>query len=568
MYESFFGFAEKPFNITPDPRFLYLSEKHREALAQLIYGVKEKKGFVVLSGDVGTGKTTIVRALLERLDENCQVAYIFNTRLSIVDFLKYVCHDFGLEVTSDSKIDYLIKLHDFLIESHNDGKTTTLIVDEAQNLDASLFEEIRMLTNLETSNHKLFQIFLVGQPELNELLDQPDLWQLKQRISSRYHLLPLDRDETKGYIHTRMRIAGAKRLNCFTEGAIQKIYEHSQGIPRLINNICDNALLLGYANDSPIINEKTVRECVADLKLDEMPKSRKRKSKPKKERETEAGLGIRPFRYAVLATIVALVAVGLALLFLNHSSVHGIISKPLAIIQPGSEQPDESGAADTMALSEQDTDQSQDTQTASLAPEEDVPAVGAYIEETAPENEKPIASHTETRTKENPEGTDPIADLTTRTVVAQEGDTISHIVFREFGRVDAHLLDVVQKLNPEIDDIDEILAGQEVRLPVTPEEAYKNPGNPGCFSSHVASFRNFDEARRLCEEFIRSGENSTIVAAKVHNTGPWYRVTIGEYKTLAEASLETDKLVRNGYFTYAKPLKLPALKGATNKNEG
>ncbi|NIS72495.1 MAG: AAA family ATPase, partial [Proteobacteria bacterium] len=141
MYESFFGFREKPFTMTPDPRFLYLSRTHREGLAQLIYGVKERKGFVVLSGEVGTGKTTIVRALLERLDQNCQVAYVFNPKLSVVEFLKYVCHDFGFEANGETKIDYMIKLHDFLIESHNEGKTTILIVDEAQNSDAAMFEE-------------------------------------------------------------------------------------------------------------------------------------------------------------------------------------------------------------------------------------------------------------------------------------------------------------------------------------------------------------------------------------------------------------------------------------------
>ena len=216
-------------------------------------------------------------------------------------------------------------------------------------------------------------------------------------------------------------------------------------------------------------------------------------------------------------------------------------------------------------MSEENTDEIQETQTASLAPTKNAPAVGAYIEETASAQETPVESPGKAQTKTGPERTDTVTNLRTRTVIAQEGDTISHIIFREFGRVDAHLLEVVQRLNPEIQDIDAILAGQEVRLPVTPEEVYGSPGNPGCFSSHVASFRDFDEARRLCEEFIRSGEQSTIVAAKVHNTGPWYRVTIGEYESLAEASAETDRLVRNGYFTYAKPLRLPPLNGGYTK---
>lgn len=281
MYESFFGFKEKPFNDAPDPSFLYLSNKHKEALALLTYGIKERKGFVVLSGEVGTGKTTILRAFMKQLDSNSRVAYVFSTKLSDKEFLKFVCHDFGLQVNGDLKIDYVTKLLDFLMKSYYEGKTTTLIVDEAQNLDMLVFEEIRMLTNHETSSQKLLQVFLVGQPQLNDHLERDELWQLKQRISTRYHLYPLDRRETMEYIQTRMRIAGATRQDYFTEGATQKIYKHSHGIPRLINNICDNALLIGYALDTPVINEKIIRECVADLKLEWVSKNYKTHKKTK-----------------------------------------------------------------------------------------------------------------------------------------------------------------------------------------------------------------------------------------------------------------------------------------------
>jgi type II secretory pathway predicted ATPase ExeA len=267
MYEPFFGFREKPFNLTPDPRFLYLGENHKEALARLVYGVKERRGFVVLSGEVGTGKTTIVRALLEQLDESHQIAYILYPKLSDMDFLVLVCEDLGLEVSRHSKAVILRDLHDFLLESHQHEKTTTLIIDEAQNLDPPLLEEIRLLTNLETRDCKLLQVFLIGQPELNDHLERRDLWQLKQRISVRFHLLPLDQGETEQYVRTRLMIAGAPRLDLFTEPAIRRIHAYSGGIPRLINNICDKALLTAFSTDRRTIDEEIVHECVDLLRL-------------------------------------------------------------------------------------------------------------------------------------------------------------------------------------------------------------------------------------------------------------------------------------------------------------
>ena len=270
-YKSFFGFSEAPFAEEPNPRFLFLSEKHREALAQLVYGFTERKGFVVLSGESGIGKTTIIRALIERLDENAQVAYMLEPRLSITGFFRDLCDHFGIEVKGGSKIDYLTKLHDFLLDSHQRGKTTTLIVDGAQILNALLFEEIRMLTNLETSSQKLIQIFLVGRPELDELLDQRELRQLRQRISLRYRLVPLDCEETKAYIQNRITIAGAQNLNCFTEMALQKIYTFSRGVPGLINTICDKSLSLGHERNTRFIDENIVQDSAADLNLTRIP---------------------------------------------------------------------------------------------------------------------------------------------------------------------------------------------------------------------------------------------------------------------------------------------------------
>ena len=262
MYTKFYGFKEKPFEITPDPMFLYLSENHKEALAHLTYAVIERKGFSVITGEVGTGKTTLAQTLLSRLDGNTKTAFLFNPQMGSVDFLQYICEDLGLKGQKRSKGQYLSQLHNFLMFCYSQNEKVVLIIDEAQNLDPKLLEEVRLLTNLETSKSKLLQVILIGQPELNEILNRHQFRQLKQRISLRYHILPLNKEDTKKYIKKRLRIAGSFDLNLFTPKALNKIYRYSKGIPRLINIICDNALLTGYASDQKVIGKSIIGEVI------------------------------------------------------------------------------------------------------------------------------------------------------------------------------------------------------------------------------------------------------------------------------------------------------------------
>jgi general secretion pathway protein A len=259
---AFFGLQQKPFNPTPDPRFLYPSPGHREGLAQLLYGVQEHKGFILLTGEVGTGKTTLLRTLLSRLDGNTASAFVFDTTLPFEGLLEYILEDFGVAKPGESHAQRLIALNKFLIERHRAGQNTVLVLDEAQNLDPHALEQIRLLSNFETQTEKLLQILLVGQPELLETLDRLELRQLKQRISLRCRILPLTPEQTRDYIRTRLRVAGARDLGLFSEAAIIRIAEHSGGIPRVINTLCDHCLLIGYADQIRRIDRKIVEEAI------------------------------------------------------------------------------------------------------------------------------------------------------------------------------------------------------------------------------------------------------------------------------------------------------------------
>ena len=266
MYEQFYGLKEKPFEITPDPRFLYMSEQHREAYAHLNYALNESKGFTVVTGEVGTGKTTLIQMLLARLDGHTRTAHLFNPKLSIRDFLRYICHDFGLKTEGlMTKGDLLTLLHSFLLECYARKERVVLIIDEAQTLSPKLLEEVRLLTNLETPKTKLLQVILMGQPELDKILSDQRFRQLKQRISVRYHLNPLNRDETKEYIEKRLKVAGARDCHLFDERAVREIYKRTGGIPRLINVLCDNALVTGYVEEKRPIDKKIIRDVAKDM---------------------------------------------------------------------------------------------------------------------------------------------------------------------------------------------------------------------------------------------------------------------------------------------------------------
>jgi general secretion pathway protein A len=270
MYKSFYNLRRNPFEITPDPSFLFPTNRHKEALAALYYGVRRHKGFVVMTGEVGTGKTLLVRWLLQLLKgTGVAYAYVFNTRLSPMEFLQFLAGDFGLTTSGKTKSELLLELASFLVDRHQHKLTTVLVIDEAHHLSADVLEEVRLLTNLETAQEKLLQILLIGQPELDEKLDLTELRQLKQRIALRAHLEPLDSEETQSYVERRLKMAGAtaNASTLFPPETVFEIYRYSRGVPRLINTICENALITAYARQLQSVPAGIIHEVAKDFHL-------------------------------------------------------------------------------------------------------------------------------------------------------------------------------------------------------------------------------------------------------------------------------------------------------------
>src|SRR5579862_8223034 len=274
MYQKFFGLRESPFNVNPDPRYLFLTRQIQEALAGLTYGIQNRKGFILLTGEVGTGKTTLLNRLLDWLHgRRAKTAYIFNSRLDVNQLFDFIMAEFEIPCESREKSQVLLRLNQWLLERYRAGETAVLIVDEAQNLSPEVLEEIRLLTNLETSTEKLLQIVLTGQPELEEKLKVPELRQLRQRITLRCHTSALSLDETYGYIAERLRIAGSNGEPIFSREAIQMVHQYSRGIPRVVNLLCEHSMINAYVDSLRPVPAHLVEEVAREFQLDEVAPS-------------------------------------------------------------------------------------------------------------------------------------------------------------------------------------------------------------------------------------------------------------------------------------------------------
>ena len=297
MYSQFFGLNQEPFSIAPDPRYLFMSRRHREALAHLLYGLNGGGGFVLLSGEIGAGKTTVCRCFLEQIPKNCNVAYIFNPKLTVPELLKSICDEFGIAVAPQASgpatvKDYTDPLNEFLLRSHAAGQNNVLIIDEAQMLSADVLEQLRLLTNLETTERKLLQIILIGQPELRTMLARPELEQLAQRVIARFHLKALSEAETQQDIQHRLSVSGMTRSMPFDRDAVERIHQLARGIPRRINLLCDRAMLGAYARGTHRIGREIIAKAAAEVFGRTEPPIRRKRAKPRHTGWLAVGLAL------------------------------------------------------------------------------------------------------------------------------------------------------------------------------------------------------------------------------------------------------------------------------------
>ena len=425
MYSKFYGFKKEPFHITPDPEFLFLSPSHKQALGSIIYGVQQRKGFIVITGEVGVGKTTILRSYLEKVDDaKVKIIYIFNANVTFKNLVRTISKELGLGVKTDDLVEMLDDLYRELMKEYRQGNTVLLIVDETQNMPIETLENLRMLSNLETSKDKLLQIVLTGQTEFEKTLNLHELRQLNQRIALRFTIVPFTKKESFDYIRHRLAKVGISDTRVFTKGALKRIVREAQGIPRNLNILCDNALITGFGYKIKPVNTKIVKEVIVDLRG---------KAKPSL------------LKWVLAPAALLLLIIGLFLVYPYRGL---FLPKPENPIL--SRIPEQNSAREEMKLSsEENPALSQNVQAAptgkeiEISTEEKIPA-----QEMTPADEK------------IPEKTpSPIIRI------VEKGDNLFRLTMKVYGYADDELVERVRRTNPRIKDSDKILVGDEIVFP-------------------------------------------------------------------------------------------------------
>ena len=567
MYRNFYNLHEKPFDLTPSPRFLYLGESHKEALALLTYGVVERKGFILLTGEVGTGKTTMVHALLGNLDDSVQYISLSNPLLSTEDFIDYLAFSaFKKKAHFKSKTAFLFEFEEFLRQCLNKQKNVILIIDEAHKLSFELLEEIRLLSNMELADEKLINIFLIGQPELNEKLSDPRCRALLQRISSRYHIRPLDLSDTGAYMANRLKIAGARKGDeIFSKNAIKAIHQYSGGYPRMINILADNALLLGYSKEKRKITAGIVKQCSDDLNLDgSFLKSTQEKPEQSKIKEVEKVHVSRYWKWAaVLFFVIVIVIVGVKRMGLDTSSIPArhqadvdniIKDRALERKQQGLIEKEQILDKKELALVEKERSlakrekdlERKDSQGKVQRDEQGSPAVK--------KEEKQVVSDDIRQPKSSKEQERIIGEErkpSFKTVIVKQGDTLAQLATSVYGRANDRILRLIKEHNPDIKNVDRIDVGQKIVFPT----AFL-PDQGATFTVHIASFKPFEQAQVLFQELMRQGYDVYIIPAHSAHKGKVFRVTMGNFKSRQEARDYAAEVIKKGISNYAEAIWL------------
>jgi len=440
MYQNFYNLKKEPFHVTPDPEFLFLSPSHKQALGSIVYGVENRKGFVVITGEVGVGKTTIIRSYLERVPkQKTKIIYIFNANVSFENLLKTIYKEMELDAKTEDVVGMLNHLYQVLMEKYKEGQIVLLIIDEAQNMSIETLENLRMLSNLETSKNKLIQIVMVGQPEFEKMLNLHELRQLKQRIAIHSIITPFTEKESIAYIKHRLAKAAIKDTKVFTQGALKKIAKEAKGIPRILNILCDNALITGFGYQKKPVNSKILKEVIGDFRGEEKPSL---------------------LKWVIPPAALLLFIVGLFLIYpykgLILSEVENFISpyKSLSSSKVNSQDPPKS--AETAPIQEEDKPPVED-----LSPSATDQAIPNKEESGLSEGKK-IQESSKTGVV---------------IIIAKKGDSLLRLTKRVYGYADDKLVERVKQYNPWIKDINKISAGEEIFFPALEKNEEQKGGS-------------------------------------------------------------------------------------------
>jgi type II secretory pathway predicted ATPase ExeA len=510
MYDSYFGFPDSPFRVTPDPRFFYNNSVYQEAYAILRYGIEARKGFTVISGETGTGKTTMLRRLMRNLGGSVHSVFIFNTYLDFPELLQLILHDLGLGSKESNMLGLIHELNDYLLEQLKRDHVVAVLIDEAQNLSAEALEGLRLLSNLETDQEKLIQIVLMGQPELEAKLDQPNLRQLKERVALRCRLLPLKTEEVGPYIDFRLRAAGYEGTNMFHRDAVHQIACCSRGIPRLINIICDNALLVAFAGSQKTVSANMIKEVADDLKLGSEVASAPAFVASNSERE--ARVHERPKRFAQYkANPILSVGVRTLLVIFLFVAVASVLA-----------------SQDFLGASGRNIEAFKHN-------------LKRWVGASAAPKSKPqrITSDAERKPKEH-------------RVVIQRGSTIEKIAHDAYGANATLGLDLIKEFNPKIKNVNLVFPGQDLLLPPLTRETLLRKQPSGSYRLIAAAFRTRAGASLYARRLSDKGYQVIITSNLTSDDLSLHRVEIGGLRSIEEANRAWETGLKNDWFAVAK----------------
>jgi general secretion pathway protein A len=516
MYNEFYGFSEQPFTVTPNPKFLFFTESHREALAAMAYGIKERKGFVSIAGETGTGKTTLIRQLLNDLDSNVKVVFIAQTKVTFEQLLRGVLLELGMPVGYQDKPSLIRQFNRYLIERLGQDENLAIIIDEAQHLSIETMEEFRLLSNLETDTSKLVQIILVGQPELEDKLNSKELRQLKQRIAVRRRILPLREEDARRYIEHRLKMVGSSTSQVFTPDAVAMICHYCKGIPRAINILCDNAFLIGYDHGKKKINALIIQEVIRHMEaLPEREFIGEEAGNKKRMRTSSLRLKnlVSRFSYVVIALFCLVLIILL-------SSEYILNIKKNSELKPSAQQP-------------------VDDQKVAAPPAETESAVTPAAAPTPAADEKPRVLNPLSPPPVSPAiQTPPKPEIRVNIVIVEESATIRSLSQKYYKLSNTTLVDYILRFNPGITNPDLVKAKEKINIPEVNEEALIIQAPDDTWKLHLATFLLPEFAEQYKKEPVLQGKKIEVIPRKFPNGQTWYRVMAGKFAS-REESLKT-----------------------------